>query len=226
MPKHDKVPLTAPRDEAALLALLRAAGLRAERVTLTRNRRVMASLGDEGRTLRVHESFLSAREPVLHALARSFVARSPRERSAARARVRSFLADRETAPSEPPPARRRPRHPLPGDEPHLLRLREEFARANAHFFDDALPEVPLHLSGRMLRRNGHFSREPLEIVVSRRLCAEGEPGEAEQTLRHEMIHLWQHATGRPVDHGAEFRRRARTLGVRPRATRAVRWRTG
>jgi predicted SprT family Zn-dependent metalloprotease len=75
----------------------------------------------------------------------------------------------------------------------------------------------------MKRRNGHFSARPLEIVLSRRLCTHGAPGEAEQTLRHEMIHLWQFVEGIPVDHGAAFRRMARKLDVHPRATRRVEW---
>ena len=213
------------RDDAALLALVRAAGLRVERVATTRNRRVMASLGNGGRTLRLHEAFRAAPQPVLQALARLFTARSLDERSAARACVRGFLAE-STAARAPAPVQRRPRRALPSDRPHLLRLRAEFTRVNALCFGGALPEVPIHLSGRMVRRNGHFSRAPLEIVLSRRLCAEGEAGEAERTLRHEMIHLWQHVSGHSLGHGAEFRRWARRLDVHPRATRPVRWRAG
>jgi predicted SprT family Zn-dependent metalloprotease len=75
----------------------------------------------------------------------------------------------------------------------------------------------------MRRRNGHFSIEPLEIVISRRLCDAAADGEAERTLRHEMIHLWQHVQGDRPDHGAEFRRWAVRLDVHPRATRDVEW---
>ncbi len=83
--------------------------------------------------------------------------------------------------------------------------------------------MPLFLSGRMRSRNGHFSSHPLEIVVSRRLCTHAEAGEAERTLRHEMIHLWQHVQGKKPDHGTEFRAWARRLDVHPRATRRVTW---
>ena len=86
-----------------------------------------------------------------------------------------------------------------------------------------LPEVPLFLSGAMRRRNGHFCSHPLEIVISRTLCTHAHPGEAEHTLRHEMIHLWQHASGKKPDHGEEFRAWARRLDVHPRATRRVSW---
>jgi len=83
--------------------------------------------------------------------------------------------------------------------------------------------VPIHLSRSMRRRNGHFSSQPLEIVISWRLCAHGAPGEAEQTVRHEMIHLWQYIEGAAVDHGPAFRRMAHRLDVHPRATRPVKW---
>ena len=41
--------------------------------------------------------------------------------------------------------------------------------------------------------------------------------EVEETLLHEMVHQWQAETGRAVDHGAEFRRKAREVGGVPRA---------
>ena len=109
------------------------------------------------------------------------------------------------------------------DRPHLERLQEEFDRVNAAFFAGALPRVPLYLSGRMRRRNGHFTADPLEIVISRRLCHHAEDGEAASTLRHEMIHLWQHEQGHKPGHGRDFRRWAEKLGVHPRATRDVSW---
>jgi predicted SprT family Zn-dependent metalloprotease len=77
----------------------------------------------------------------------------------------------------------------------------------------------------MRRRNGHFCSHPLEIVISRQLCTHAAPGESEQTLRHEMIHLWQHVTGKKPDHGPEFRAWARRLDVHPRATRPVTWKS-
>ena len=210
------------RSEAEVLAVVRAAGAAVREVVLTRNRRVMVSVAGRGSTLRLHHAFAEAPEAVLRAVGRLVSARARRERDAARETVRSFIAamQREEAARSAAPRRRR----VPAaDRPHLARLREEFRRVNAEHFGGALPEVPLYLSGRMRRRNGHFSARPLEIVISRRLCVDAEPGESEQTLRHEMIHLWQHASGRAVDHGLEFRRMARALGVHPRATRTVRW---
>lgn len=192
------------------------------KVVYTRNRRTMASVAERGRALRLHVAFAEAPGEVLLAVARLFSARDGRTRARARAVVQEFI---RTIAVEPGTVRRRPRKRQvePGDEPHLRRLLEEFRRVNAAHFDGALPEVPLFLSGQMRRRNGHFCSHPLEIVISRTLCTHAHPGEAEHTLRHEMIHLWQHASGKRPDHGPEFRAWARRLDVHPRATRRVEW---
>jgi hypothetical protein len=36
-----------------------------------------------------------------------------------------------------------------------------------------------------------------------------------------MIHQWQEESGLPVDHGPQFRRKAREVGAQPRAKRLV-----
>lgn len=182
----------------------------------------MASVAAAGAELRLNTAFAAAPDRVLAAVATLFTTRDGRKRSAARATVRHFITEIPQQPAAPRTPRKR--RVLADDRPHLDRLRAEFDRVNLASFGGELPRVPLFLSGQMRRRNGHFSRQPLEIVISRRLCTHGHDGEAEQTLRHEMIHFWQHATGRPVDHGLEFRRMARRLDVHPRATRPVRWR--
>jgi predicted SprT family Zn-dependent metalloprotease len=191
-------------------------------VVFTRNRRIMASVGDRGRELRLNEAFATAPPEVLAAVGRLFSARDSRTRSRAKAAVREFIA---TIPLENAAVRRRPRirQVQPEDEPYLERLRDEFRRINASHFGGGLPEVPLYLSGQMRRRNGHFCSHPLEIVISRTLCTHAHHGEAEHTLRHEMIHLWQHVEGNKPDHGPEFRAWARRLDVHPRATRRVSW---
>jgi len=205
---------------AALLARLRAFGAPFERLVLTDNRRVMVSVGDRGRALRLNESFREAPEEVLRAVAALYARRGGEAR--AKSVLRDFFAARP-APASSAALPRTRRIPA-ADRPHLVRLAAEFERVNREFFDGTLPAVPLYLSGRMQRRNGHFSPQPLEIVISRRLCTEAHPGEAEETLRHEMIHLWQHHAGLPLGHGLDFRRMARRLGVHPRAARVVRWR--
>jgi predicted SprT family Zn-dependent metalloprotease len=188
-----------------------------ERVVLTRNRRVMVSVGERGKVLRLHEAFVEAPPEVLHAVGTLLA-----PRRAARSRARSTIGAFIAAIATDPGARRQRRVPR-ADRPALARLQAEFDRINDLHFGGTLPRVPLYLSGRMRRRNGHFCADPLEIVISRKLCEHAEDGEAESTLRHEMIHLWQHHTGRRPGHGLEFRQWARRLDVHPRATREVAW---
>ena len=206
-----------------MLTAVRAAGGAFRRVVFTHNRRVMASVAERGSTLRLNAAFATAPDAVLAAVTALFTTRDGRARNRARDAVRRYI---QQIPATTAPPARRKRRVNPHDAPHLQRLQAEFDRVNAELLEGTLPTVPLFLSGQMRRRNGHFSSHPVEIVISRRLCTHGEPGEAEQTLRHEMVHLWQHATGRPVDHGRDFRRMARRLDVHPRATRPVRWRPG
>lgn len=211
------------RNPTEVLRLTRAGGCAATTLVLTDNRRVMASVASRGATLRLNAAFLSAPDEVLYAVGVLFSpARKPRRLLAA-ATVRAFIRD---IPAAVVIACPRPRRIPAADGEPIRRLRAEFERVNAESFAGALPPVPIFLSGRMRRRNGHFSADPLEIVLSRRLWALGEAGEVEETLRHEMIHLWQHVSKFPVDHGASFRRMARLLGVHPRARRDVRWRAG
>jgi hypothetical protein len=203
-----------------LLDGVAAGGARFERLVLTRNSRVMASATDRGRTLRLHESFRDAPPEVLRALGELFSARSSAKRAAARTRIRGYV---ESLPTLPASRARRPAKLRREDLPHLQRLRAEFAAVNARYFEGRLPEVPIRLSGRMRRRNGHFNTEPLEIAISRTLCTAAATGEAERTLRHEMVHLWQWSEGRKPGHGEDFRRWARLLDIHPRATRPVCW---
>jgi hypothetical protein len=200
-----------------LLAEVRAGGAAFRAVVFTRNRRVMVSTGDGGKTLRLRERFREAPVEVWRAIGCVLSRRAERTRLAARQEIVRFL--RENPPDPAPPRRRVAR----SDRSDLARLAAEFDRVNEEHFGGALPRVPISLSGRMRRRNGHFSTHPLEIVISRRLCRKAQAGEAEKTLRHEMIHLWQHEQGHKPGHGRGFRRWAERLGVHPRATRDVTW---
>jgi len=209
--------LLADPAEEPLLAEVRAGGASFGSVVFTRNRRVMVSIGDGGKTLRLNERFQAAPPEVWRAIG-CVVSRKP-ERARLRAKevIVAFL--RDNAPETRPPRRR----PARADREDVARLAAEFDRVNEEYFGGALPSVPISLSGRMRRRNGHFSTHPLEIVISRRLCRQAEAGEAEKTLRHEMVHLWQHEQGHKPGHGRDFRRWAEKLGVHPRATRDVTW---
>ncbi|CAN5707870.1 hypothetical protein BH23GEM6_BH23GEM6_11470 [soil metagenome] len=204
--------------EEPFLNRVKEGGAPFRQVVFTTNRRVMISVGEDRATLRVHERFRSAPPEVQRAIGQLYSRRGALTREAARVRIRDFLAEHPPEPHRP-----RVRWQKSGDDTYLRRLRQEFEQVNQASFGGSLPGVPIHLSGRMRRRNGHFSIHPLEIVISRRLCVEAAPGEAERTLRHEMIHLWQHTRGERPNHGAEFRRMAVILDVHPRATRAVEW---
>lgn len=202
-----------------------AGGARVQRLVFTRNRTVMASMANGGRTLRLHEAFAAAPPDVLRSLGCLL---APGTKGAERTRLRKVVSHfLETAISRHPNRPGRRARPLsdPTDVPHLERLRREFDEVNARFFRSKLPVVPIRLSDRLRRRNGHFRTNPLEITIARKLCTDGVDGEAEHTLRHEMIHLWQWLTGAKLGHGGDFRRMARVVDVHPRASRPVRWRS-
>lgn len=204
---------------SGMLREVRAGGAPSLReVVFTRNRRVMVSTGSGGRTLRLNERFRDAPPEVLRAVGCVLSGRPLPLRDAAKVTIVEFLRE-----NPPPPRVARGRRVPRGDHAELERLRAEFERVNRLHFSGALPLVPIALSGRMRRRNGHFSAQPLEIVISRALCHGAEHGEAEKTLRHEMIHLWQHEQGQKPGHGADFRRWAEALEVHPRAARDVAW---
>lgn len=192
----------------------------------THNRRTMISVGKDRRLLRMNAAFAAADEALLAEVAVLYTpgSRGPRKARAKEA-VQRFINAIPVSGSAPRPRRVR-RRPHPFDRDHVERMQAEFDAANRRYFGGRLPRVPIHISRQMSRRNGHFTSHPLEIVISWRLCVHGAPGEAEQTMRHEMIHLWQYIEGLPVDHGPAFRRMAHRLDVHPRATRPVRWKRG
>ena len=78
----------------------------------------------------------------------------------------------------------------------------------------------------MKSRLGHYvwrgqATRGAEIVISRRHIRREGWDEAVHTLLHEMVHQWQDERGLPVDHGREFRRKARAVGIIPRARREL-----
>jgi hypothetical protein len=202
---------------AVLHSRLEALGLSGvDRLMLVRTRTVMVS--HIGRTLRVHEDYADAPEPVLRAIARFVTARTKADRRAARAVILSHDVAR-------PPALRRGERPRPGDVALLAQLAAAHRELNARWFGGALRPIAVRLSGRMATRLGHFdpgSRDaPAEIVLSRRHLVRDGWREAMHTLLHEMVHQWQHETGQPVDHGPGFRAKCRAVGITPAARRDV-----
>lgn len=203
---------------AMLLHRLHALGLHSvDAITLMRTRRVMVSL--MGRTLRIHEGYASAPEPVLRAVVTFVTARTRAARLTARDVILAHPVDR-------PPAQRRAEVARPGDSSLLARLADAHAELNATHFDGTLSRIPVRLSGRMKTRLGHYSPAgedgpSAEIVLSRRHLRRDGWSEGMHTLLHEMVHQWQDETARPLDHGPAFRRKAKEVGVLPRARRPV-----
>jgi hypothetical protein len=203
---------------------LRLLGLReVDRVVTHTNRTVMVSLTPR-RELRLHQGYASAPDRVLRAIVQFLNPRLPR--------VVRRLAEREFLgfPVElhaPPPAPVRRDRARPGDLALLQRLAQTHERLNLTHFGGTLRAIPIRLSSRMRTRLGELAVDlrtgrPSEMTISRRHIGRHPWAEVEHTVLHEMVHQWQAETGRPVDHGREFRRKARELGIEPLARRRLR----
>lgn len=172
------------------------------------------------RGLRVHQGYAHAPDEVLLAIVRW--ARPRLSRSERRAAARELLGFRVpeylTAPARRP--RRAGETAEPGDQSRLERLHLLHQHLNARWFDGALNPIAIRLSSRMRRKLGHY--EPASpgspaIVISRRHLRRDGWARVEGTLLHEMVHQWQDETGLPLNHGPDFRRKARAVGIEPRA---------
>ncbi|WP_411281449.1 SprT-like domain-containing protein [Gemmatimonas sp.] len=202
---------------AVLFSRLEDLGLRGvDALVLMRTRTVMVSL--IGRTLRIHEGYAEAPESVLRAIVAFAIARNRAERTTAREAILAFDVERGPSVRRQEPAR-------PGDVAMVAQLAEAHRDLNTKWFAGALSAIPLRLSGRMATRLGHYDpgsrHTPPEIVMSRTHIARHGWREAMHTLLHEMVHQWQHETGRAVDHGTAFRQKARDVGITPAARRDV-----
>lgn len=211
--------------ESQLIARLRALGLPAFREIQThRNRQVMLSFVP-GKLFRLHEGYAHAPDQVLQAIVR-FVTPGAR-RATRQPSKRIFLAfpadDHAPSPVRP----RRPSRLRPGDEHLLGQLQAEFHALNREHFGGELGPIPILISARMKTRLGELridrkTGSPVHIALGRRHLRRDGWAAARETLLHEMVHQWQAETGRPVDHGAEFRRKAMEVGITPRAVRSER----
>lgn len=211
-----------PRSAEELLERLRAHGLRhIETVVLTNNRRTVVRV--MGRELRLQRGYLDGPDTV-HAAIAQFVMATRRQPEQRRAALRVLLQFAERFPAIPPRRQRERTHP--DDEPLAARLLEAHAALNAERFGGALTTVPIRVSRRMKSRLGHYTprREGVrpEIAISRGHFRRHGWAEAVLTLLHEMVHQWQDECGLPVDHGAAFRRMARSVGAPHRAVRVLR----
>lgn len=210
--------LAPPRTAQELLGRLRALGLRRiSTCRLTRNRNVMVSFC--GPELRVHQGYLQAPDDVLLAIVRFVEGATRLERARARRRLLEHPIQLLG------PARRR-EATHPDDRAAAVTLTEWHARYNRDHFGGALRALEVRVSRRMRARLGHYvaatpAGDPPEIAISRRHLRRHGWGEALQTLLHEMVHQWQDELRMPIDHGAVFRRKAREVGISPRARRTV-----
>jgi hypothetical protein len=103
----------------------------------------------------------------------------------------------------------------------LERLRGEL---NQKHFDGELQPILIRLSGRMRSRLGELRLDrktgrAVHIGISRRHVRRDGWESVTDTLLHEMVHQWQAETGRKVDHGKQFREKAKAVGIEPRAVR-------
>ena len=183
----------------------------------------MVSVTPRG-VLRVHRGYAYAPDEVLSAIVEFVRPRVRRKRRLALERgILGFPAH-----SFVPQPKRRKRRPAPkrGDLPILRELARRHEVLNKQFFDGQLNKIRFRISRRMDRRLGELllsaeGDRPIEIGISHRHIGRDGWSEVEHTLLHEMIHQWQAESGLPVDHGAGFRRKARQVGVEPRAVRDV-----
>lgn len=215
-------------DGNSLAARLRALGLEGiRRIELHNNRSVMVSVTPRG-VLRVHRGFAYAPDPVLEAIVR-FIRPGIRRstRSECRRAIVNFPAH-EFAPGGVSPRRRRRRPVVPREDRGLIK---ELARRHASFndrhFGGELAAITFRISRRMQSRLGEVllddvTHRPVEIAISREHIIRDGWSEVDHTLLHEMIHQWQAETGQAVDHGSIFRRKAREVGITPRAARHIR----
>ena len=209
-----------PKNADDLASELHRLGLaRGYNIRLTRNRTVVVShsRGD----LRIHQGFLEAPEEVWRAIVVFVQGRTRAARADARRTIIEFplqgLQERRS---------RGPHKTHADDAAIASRLTEWHVRYNSEHFDGKLQSVPIGISRRMRSRLGHYSPatedgRPAEIVISRRHFRRHGWDETLQTLLHEMVHQWQDESGQVIDHGREFRRKARAVGVAPHATRRV-----
>ncbi len=204
---------------------LGALGFRPARLTVHHNRTVLFS-HSPGKGLRIHAGFAQAPDRVLLAVVHYLRPRASRDERAAARRVFLGFPVHEHAPPRSPARLRRPERMRRGDAEIIERLEALHVELNQRHFEGRLARLPIRLSGRMRSRLGEIAlaREggrPYVITLSRRHLARDGWDEVGHTLLHEMVHQWQAETGRTVDHGGEFRRKARVVGITPSAVRAI-----
>ena len=214
---------TRPRNAEELCAVLLRLGLDPRyRCRLTSNRTVFVSYSDN--ELRLHRGYLDAPEKTLRAIVMFVRGKSRAARGAARRELLEYDVFRGQRPEARP--LRIPERIRPEDEAMVEKLRRAHESLNRERFGGVLGDIPIRVSRRMKSRLGHYTHRDrsgggAEIVISRRHVRRHGWSEAIETLVHEMVHQWQDETGLAVDHGREFRAKARLVGIAPAARRDV-----
>lgn len=209
-------------DEELLTRRLRELGLPdIPRLEIHENRTVLVSITKHG-ALRLHRGYAYASDRVLRAVV-AYVspAAGPAEHARAERLLEAFPVDEFVCT----PRRRRDRLRR-GDRRLLARMAELHDELNRRHFAGELASIELRLSSRMRTRLGELTIDartgrPIEIAVSRQHIEQDGWEEVGHTLLHEMVHQWQAESGQEADHGPEFRRKAREVGIAPVASRTV-----
>jgi SprT-like family protein len=210
-----------PASADELLARMRGMGLSGiDRCELTRNRSVMISF--RSGVLRLHRGYLDAPAEVHRAIVAFVGGRTRRARRAAQ----RVILEHPIRLDEMRPRREPVRRPRPSDVPLMEELARRHDHYNAMLFGGQLSRIAIRISGRMRNRLGQYSvpcasGRPAEITISRRHIRRHGWEEALHTLLHEMVHQWQGENGMAIDHGREFRRKAREVGIEATARRVV-----
>ena len=86
---------------------------------------------------------------------------------------------------------------------------------NKEYFEGSLPKVRIFFNGRIKRSMGYFDRMHNSLALSKRfLTNEFIPQALEDTLLHEMIHVWQvKVLGLNGDHRKTFHTMANTIRI-------------
>ncbi len=191
-------------------------------IRLTQNRTVVVSYS--ATEIRIHLGFLDAPDDTLSAVVDFVQARTRHARADARRRLLAYRIPQHTRAARGP--RRAPDKTHPADEPYVSKLVDWHYRLNREKFGGELDEVSIRVSRRLKSRLGHYAwrgqeGNAAEIVISRSHIRRHGWDEAVHTLLHEMVHQWQDEVGLKVDHGREFRQKARAVGITPQARRGV-----
>jgi hypothetical protein len=208
-------------DEALLGNRLRGLGL-THPVEVHENSTVLVSVTGRG-VLRIHRGYAYASDRTLQEVL-TFV--SPRAKRLERGQAQQGVAAFPVEDFVVVRRRRRTVSTRPEDRPLLRRLRELHDQLNTAHFGGTLSNIPLRISNRMRTRLGELTvdartNQAVEIAVSRRHVEHDAWDEVIHTVLHEMVHQWQAESGMEIDHGPEFRRKARAVGVLPRAHRTI-----